>query len=133
MLFRPLGVLDWSFPSMGCSSRGRGSKPMAQYADPAGSRESRRQEPPIPSPVSFAVIFSWDTNQDTARYAAATGYRPDVTLRLVVEKLPRSGHWDWAVWKQGDTETPPRTGQERSAALATIAAEATARNWLLAL
>lgn len=106
---------------------------MGQFADPTGGPGWRREISSVPVPVSFAVIFSWDTSQYTARFATATGHRHDIALRLVVEKLPESGRWDWTVWEQGEATTPPRTGQADFASLATTAAETTARSWLLRL
>jgi hypothetical protein len=58
----------------------------------------------------------------TAFYATAITREGGATLHLIVEALPEQEGWDWAIWRQGLTNTL-RQGEARSASAAIQTAE----------
>jgi hypothetical protein len=44
------------------------------------------------------MTVAWDSTEDNIWLGCFTDHRTNIPVRLIVEKLPRSGKWDWAVW-----------------------------------
>lgn len=77
------------------------------------------------------MSVSWVAADGRSFYATVVTFRPFVTLRLVIEKLPASNCWDWVVWQCGAPEITPKNGKERSPVSARIACENAAKTWIV--
>jgi hypothetical protein len=75
-----------------------------------------------------ALIISWDRTDGYIWFGRWNDTRAAAPLYLVVERLPASNGWDWAVW-QSDKPRILRRGRAPSAHVAATAAEAAADRW----
>jgi hypothetical protein len=75
------------------------------------------------------MSVSWDCSEDAIWFACVSDSYANAFLYLVVEKLPRSKGWDWAVWHPKWLPSE-RSGKARSASAAAMQAEIAASRWM---
>jgi|HubBroStandDraft_1064217.scaffolds.fasta_scaffold325418_1 hypothetical protein len=73
---------------------------------------------------------SWNSTEECVQYANVTGPGTGLMLRLIVEKVPGSGSWDWVVSQRGAHEIAPKSGRECSLISARSACESAALTWI---
>jgi hypothetical protein len=78
---------------------------------------------------TMKMIVTWDKTSQNVWFGKWARDASSVDLYLVVEELPASNNWDWAVWQAGAATILDR-GIAASAREAAEAAEsAAARHW----
>jgi hypothetical protein len=74
------------------------------------------------------MTVSWDKTDDRIWFGKWNNDHTIIPLYLVIEQLPHSRGWDWAVW-QSDKPMVLRRGIASSALEAATAAEVAATPW----
>jgi hypothetical protein len=73
------------------------------------------------------MVVTWDKSSNRIWFGKWGCDPSSIDLYLVVEQLPASNDWDWAVWEAGDAKIL-RRGVAASAQSAADAAESAARD-----
>ncbi len=75
------------------------------------------------------MIVTWDKTSKNVWFGKWARDASSVDLYLVVEELPASNYWDWAVWQAGAATILYRGIAATASEAAAAAEEAAGRRW----